>query len=259
MKEISYICLYNNKEQLDGLLLPSMRMLGESGRLYNLILINSKVESYKSAAEGYNKALDVNWNYLGEIVCFVHQDIRFDNTEFHDRLCKELYNNPYQIIGAAGINDKNQVLSNLEYWYTKQKIVNNSVYSKVEVESLDECCFATSKELLSKVRFDEKCCFHWHLYAVDICYDARRLYNARSYVIPELAYHKYNNGLGLTTDSFFLLTMWRLAKKYRRDYSVIYSTCCSTKTDFLSVILTILKYWSAPFVYKLINVLYGKR
>ena len=174
MKSITYICLYNNNEQLDGLLLPSMKMLRKSERLFNLILVNCIDEGYNSAAAAYNNILNANWDSLDEIVCFVHQDMRFGSTLFHDRLCDEFTTNPNQIIGSAGINERGQVLSNLEYWITKQKIVSNHISEKVEVQSLDECCFATSKELLTKVRFDEECCFHWHLYAVDLCYNARR-------------------------------------------------------------------------------------
>lgn len=71
-------------------------------------------------------------------------------------------------------------------------LLSTQLKEKTEVESLDECCFAMTKKIYNKVRFDEETCSHWHLYAVDFCYEARRKIELKSYVIPELIYHKYD-------------------------------------------------------------------
>lgn len=230
MSKVTYICLYNNQVQLDALLLPSIELLHKEGRSCDLILVDCKERGYHSAAEAFNKTLDENWDALADIVCFVHQDIKFDTLNFHDRLCEELSLNPFQLLGAAGMTNKGHVLSNLRYWNTKQYIVGHQIIDKVEVESLDECCFGTSKELLSKVRFDERCCFHWHLYAVDLCYEAKRKFDYHSYVIPDMIYHKFDGDQGLTTDIHFLNTMWNLTRKYRKDFIRLYAPCYIVNT-----------------------------
>ena len=128
------------------------------------------------------------------------------------------------------MTNKGHVISNLRYWNTKQYIVSHQINDKVEVDSLDECCFGTSKELLSKVRFDERCCFHWHLYAVDLCYEAKRKYDYHSYVIPDMIFHKFDGDHGLTTDIHFLKTMWNLTRKYRKDFIRLYAPCYIVNT-----------------------------
>lgn len=227
MFKVSYICLYNNRNQLNNLLLPSIDMLRANNRCCELILVDCIKEGYKSAAEAFNKTLYKYWGALGDAVCFIHQDIRFDNVDFHDRICLEIASNPFQLLGVAGVRDGETTSSNLRYYEDNSYITSLHLPAKdkLEVESLDECCFATSKKLLSKLKFDEFVCFHWHLYAVELCYAAKTLYDYPSYVLPEAVYHKFNNKEGLYRDKFFLQSMWRLLKKYHNRLDHICAPC----------------------------------
>ena len=227
MPKVTYICLFNNKSQLESLLTPSIDLLRAKHRSCELILVDCLREGYRSAAEAFNQTIKKKWNSLGDVVCFVHQDIRFDETDFHDRVCSELESNPFQLLGVAGVRDGETTSSNLKYYEDDSYIteLHLSTKDKLEVESLDECCFATSKELLSKVRFDEYVCFHWHLYAVEFCYAAKVLYDYPSYVLPEQVYHKLNNKDGLYRDKFFLQSMWRLLNKYNEKLDHICAPC----------------------------------
>lgn len=225
--KVTFICCYNNSDELNSMLQPSLNILDKD--ICNIILINSLYEGYKSAAEAYNKTIKKHMNEIGDILFFCHQDIAFDNMDFLQNIISELTENPNQIIGFAGINTNGTVLSNLQYQENKQFITRNQIKSKEKVVTLDECCFATSKKVYQKLKFDEYVCNHWHLYAVEICYNAKRN-GIPSYVMPDIIFHKKNNNGGMYTDKYFLKSLWRLVKKYKKDFDYIYAPCyiCST-------------------------------
>lgn len=231
--KVTFICCHNNNEELNSMLLPSFSMLDKS--TCNIILINAFKEGYKSAAEAYNKTIEKRKDEIGDILIFCHQDIAFDNITFLQNIISELTENPNQIIGFAGINTYGSVLSNLQYQESKQFITKNQTKEKTQVISLDECCFATSKTVYQKLKFDEYVCSHWHLYAVELCCNARRN-GIPSYVMPDVIYHKKNNS-GMYTDKYFLKSLWKLAKKYRKDFDRIYTPCyiCSTNRFIAAV------------------------
>lgn len=225
--KVTFICCYNNSDELNSMLQPSLNILDKD--IYNIILINSLDEGYKSAAEAYNKTIKKHINEIGDILIFCHQDIAFDNVDFLQNIISELTENPNQIIGFAGINTHGTVLSNLQYQENKQFITKNQIKSKEKVVTLDECCFATSKIVYQTLKFDEYVCNHWHLYSVELCYNAK-CNGIPSYVMPDIVYHKKNDNGGMYTDKHFLKSMWRLVKKYKKDFSCIYAPCyiCST-------------------------------
>lgn len=245
MTKVSYICLFNDRRQFEGLLMPSIELLRANERSCELIFVDCKKEGYESAAEAFNKTVKRNWETLGDVVCFVHQDIRFDNTDFHDRLCRELTLDPHQLLGVAGVRNGETTCSNLRYYDDNSFVTELHIdtVKKTEVESLDECCFATSKAVLSKLKFDENVCFHWHLYAVELCYAAKILYGYPSYVLPEPVFHKFNNKEGLFRDKFFLQSMWRLLKKYHNSVDHICAPCYFyLSTGFLGRLRVLITY-----------------
>ncbi len=225
--KVTFICCYNNFEELDSMLLPSFNLLDKD--VCNIILINSLEEVYKSAAEAYNKTIKKHINDIGDILIFCHQDIAFDDVTFLQNIISELTGTPNQILGFAGINTQGTVFSNLKYQESKQFITKNQIKEKQQVISLDECCFAMTKAVYKKTLFDEHACNHWHLYAVDLCYNAN-CKGIPSYVMPDVIYHKKNNNGGMYSDKHFLKSMWRLVNKYKKDFDCIYAPCyiCST-------------------------------
>lgn len=225
--KVTLICCYNNSDELNSMLQPSLNILDKD--ICNIILINSFDEGYKSAAEAYNRTIEKRKDEIGDILIFCHQDIAFDNVTFLQNIISELTENPNQIIGFAGIDTHGSVLSNLQYQENKQFITRNQIKAKEKVVTIDECCFATSKTVYQKLKFDEYVCNHWHLYAVELCCNARRN-EISSYVMPDIIYHKKNNNGGMYTDKHFLKSMWRVINKYRNDFNYIYAPCyiCST-------------------------------
>lgn len=69
--------------------------------------------------------------------------------------------NENRIIGVAGMNPDGCTISNLRYQGDGSYITRQRLNTPTCVTSLDECLFAVSKSLLSKLKFDKMNCFHW--------------------------------------------------------------------------------------------------
>ena len=242
--KISYICCFNNEEQLKSLLLPSLEKL-KKGKLVgnepSVLLIDNREGKYKSAASAFNAEVLTHIYELGDILCFMHQDIAFDDDTFQQELISAFENNDNQIIGFSGKKCNDQSYSNLRYYATKDYIVNNQITSPTEVESVDECCFAIPQKLFLKLMFDEKVCFHWHLYAVELCYHANRDFDTKINVATSEIYHKLQDDIGLALDTFFFKTLMLIIKKYRKDYKRIYAPCYTIWTNPILARLQLLK------------------
>ena len=230
--KFTFVCCWNNATQLETLLKPSLSILQKSGIDFNTLLIDTKAKGYHSAAEAFNKETKQMQGELGDVLVFLHQDIAFDNASLFQRIAVELQREPNQILGVAGMPESSRTVSNLKYHATHQYITRTQLTEKAEVCSLDECLVAISTSLFQKVRFDEKTCSGWHLYVVDLCYEARRRFGTRSFVLPESIYHKADGQEGLSCDNTFLSTMWRIIKKYKTDYDSIYTPCYIVSTHF---------------------------
>lgn len=209
--------------------------------MHNTLLIDNTDKRYHSCAEAYNKEILKHSEQLEDILIFVHQDIAFDNDKLQQRIVGELNDNANQILGVAGMPYTGKTISNLKYRGTGEYITATQLEEKTEVESIDECCFAMTKELFLKLMFDEHICSHWHLYAVNLCYEARQRFNTKSYVLPDSIYHKVEGGSGLTVDRHFLHTIWKMSRKYRHDFSTIYTPCYIISTRMPKAVLKIIK------------------
>jgi hypothetical protein len=234
--------VFNNLAQLDDMLLRSLGRITPPDCVINKLLIDNTQRKYKSCAEAYNQELEQHWSELGSILVFCHQDIAFCNDAFFlARIVLELSSNPNQVLGFAGMPQGGRTVSNLQYLNTKQFITRTQVAEKTEVCSLDECCFAMTRDMYQQIRFDEVVCNHWHLYAADFCYAARRALNAKSYVLPEIIYHKYDGSSGLYVDNDFVRTMWKMTRKYHRDFATIDTSCYVVSTQLFPSLLELSK------------------
>lgn len=234
---ITIICCYNNKEILNDFLLASLE---EQTAEYQLILIDTLKENTISAAQGYNRAIERLSNKT-EHLLFLHQDIYLKDPCFLEKTKEYLTNHPNDIIGLTGIKEAGIVLSNLKHKDDESFCVRTQLKDITEVKSLDECCFAINHSLLRKTGFDEYVCNHWHLYAVELCYNARKLHKSRSYVVPLDAYHNYSYTIGLTTNRHFLRSLWRITRKYSSYTQTIYSPCYVISTNFAPALMRIIR------------------
>lgn len=238
--KVTYVCCNNNMQLYNQMLAPSLQLLHqEYPNSVNWLVIDTIKKKYKGAAIAFNTELENNKELLGDILVFCHNDIRFDNSDLHDYIVKTLYNDRNQIIGVAGKDERNKVPSNLRYYENKQYITKTRIEHPARVCSVDECCFAMTKELYFKIKFDEKVCFNWHLYAADICYAASLFLNTKILVSNISIFHKMNGNAGLYTDSNFLRSMWLMVKKYHNKVNAIYTTAYLCSTNYLSALLQI--------------------
>lgn len=234
------LCCYNNREELEQMLLPSLQRQTVP---YNLLLIDSRAKGYRSAAEAYNRTLEAHRTQNGDEtgnLLFTHQDVSFDDADFLLKLEQAIDHLQGSIVGLAGITLDGQIFSNLRYRATGQFITRQQTDRPIEAASLDECLFAMPWKVWQQTRFDEQTCYHWHLYAVDLCYAARLEQQTRSYILPLPAYHKQTAGNGLYTDDHFLRTMWRMIRKYRKHVPMLYTICYRTSTRYLPAALHML-------------------
>ena len=242
----TFLCDYNNTKELKEMLLCSLSRidsrvcdLDPAGAYtlrefndFSVLLIDGSKCGCKSAASAYNEATRKFCDRLGDVLCFVHQDIFFMSADVVQRIERYFFDNELQLLGLAGINDAGVVLSNLKYKSDDQYITKNQLTVKSPCVSLDECCIFVKKSLFLDVRFDEITCAHWHLYAVDLCLSAFCKLKAQSFVLPDIeCYHKQVPG-GLSVDRDFLDTMYKLSRKYRADFRKIYAPCYVCPTFF---------------------------
>lgn len=236
---ITFLCCVNDEQQLNKMLLPSLEKLSLEGVDYNAIFIDAQKNHYHSAAEAYNAEAKKNEIQLKEILVFLHQDIAFDDGRLFLNIIQELASDPNQIIGVAGMPTSGKTVSNLKYKESDCYITSTQILEKTEVCSVDECCFALTRELFLRLSFNEKICNGWHLYAVEFCYHAMAKYHIPSFVLPDSIYHKANGSGGLFTDTSFLKTMWKIANKYRSRNRIIYSPCYILDTRLIPCLLKI--------------------
>lgn len=239
MMGITFVCCVNDEQQLNCMLKPSLDKLTLEGLEYNTLFIDTQKKHYHSAAEAYNTEVRKNEGQLKEILVFLHQDIAFDDGRLFLNIIQELAFDPNQIIGVAGMSTSGKTVSNLKYKESGCYITSTQVSEKTKVCSVDECCFALTRDLFLELSFSEKICDGWHLYAVELCYRAMTQCNIPSYVLSDSIYHKMNGSVGLSTDTSFLMTMWKIARKYKNKFARIYTPCYIVSTSFISCLLKI--------------------
>lgn len=216
--DLSIICCFNNKEQLNNQLLESYT--NQNSRA-ELILIDNTRNEFKSAASAlnYGASLATKNNYI-----FLHQDIIFLNKDSLEKVYSHLVNHPNAIIGIAGVKyNSSKIISTILEGKEKKKI-GEDFYSAIEIFTLDECLIGCSKTNFFK--FDEKTCDNWHLYAVDLCLQAH-INKLQVFCVPSTIWH-YSGG---NINNNFYVSLKKLVSKYRKYYSKISTTCISVSTS----------------------------
>lgn len=248
---VTYVCCANSDEQLKQMLLPSFRRLERAGLPVSLLLIDARGQGYRSAAEAFNRELDRHRPVLGEVLVFCHQDFAFETAEFHRSVVELLEANPLRMVGAAGramsAPHTRLLYSNLRALATRERICGQPIDRPTRVCSVDECCFALRTDVFFRLRFDERACNHWHLYAVDLGYALQSRLGGEVVVTPAPAFHKMENGLGLTADTHFLRSLWRLVRKYHGRVPELLTTCARVSTGYLHGGGVIAKMWLEQF------------
>lgn len=206
-----------------------MEAMVESTKNQNMaiefIMIDNTKKAFSSAASALNYGIQKAKN---NIIVFLHQDIEFLSENVLNDIFTYLTQNPNALVGAAGVKknfgmlNQKKVYSNIFHEATKERVTSTPKLEKpMPVFALDECLFATTKQVLKQISFDTVVCNGWHLYGVDLCMQAH-LKNIDVMVLPMSLWHKSAGNI----DNSYFDCMKILSKKYEKNFKVI-NTCCT--------------------------------
>lgn len=219
---ISIICVSNDKTILDQCL---TRSLAQQRGEFELIIVDNSTGKWASAASA------LNWgarDAKGEILMFVHQDFVLESSDWLHGL--EQFGKEQMGFGAAGVagmlevrDEAKAVVSNItHHWPVRNRVSPIEVTMPMEVQTLDECLIAVTREVFARFPFDESTCDNWHLYGVDLSLTVIES-GLKVYVLPLGGYHRSNvESMG---SGDYNRSLRRVIKKHRKSFTVVYTTC----------------------------------
>ncbi len=227
---ISVISIINNDSIAKEFLL---RGLSIQNAQYDLILIDNRHSSYKSAAQAYNEG---SAKAKGDYLMFIHQDVLLPNCNWLKDAEKSLSSlSNLGIAGVAGmiqptfLNDFElwtifrllKKLNLLKVWYyryargnvfhgrEKKPWIGKFTSEVISTRTLDELLLIIPAKLFQDLKFDESVCDNWHLYGVD--YSLTVSQKCRNvYVLPHSVAHLSTGNL----NEAYFNTLTKLIKKH---------------------------------------------
>ena len=213
----------------------------QKGVDYEIVPIYNINHEYKSARKAYN---DAKKRISGDIVIFMHPDIRFlekySLKKFVD-LVRSI--SEFGVVGVAGARESkknsndSEILAGIVHGPDKREFGTIQVKTIEEVQTVDECMFAVSKDYFVKHPFSDLS--GWHLYAVDYCLEAIQN-SRRNYVVPCQIWHLSD---GASLDEKYVEQVDIIIKKWRNHSNVIYTTIKTWPTKGLYAYLYRKYYW----------------
>lgn len=221
MSKLTIIICYNNTKLLNQLK-SSIVNAGIQPQEIEWMALDNTNQRFTSAAEAYNYALKHVKDT--EVIVFCHQDIILlqDSLKTLYELCIK---NPYVLFGSAGVENvghgsKNRIISSMAMIQEGWNYKTLKKGTTKDVFTIDECLFGANSKLFQKIKFNEKICDGWHLYAVELSLQCQvkgypvRVFDAN---IVHLS--------GGNQDKTFYDCEKKIVKKYRKDFTII-SYCC---------------------------------
>jgi len=237
---ISVVCVYNNEKIFNSYLLKSLKNQSVE---FELIGIDNTSNEFKSAAAALNYG---GRKAKNKYIMFAHQDVSFLPNSWLEDTEKLLDSiGSFGIAGVVGMSEiggsnpkrgRNVIKHGEppEIWSW-----GNKIQKPESAQTLDECLVIVPKSNFDILKFDEKTCDGWHLYAVDYCLSVKER-GFGVYVLPTEIYHlskgtsnkknfKFMNG-PLPDDYYVILE--KVLKKHADTYKVIYTTCGEWNTAY---------------------------
>lgn len=216
-------------------LLPSLNK--QRNCSYEILRIDNENNRYASAVEAFNSVLD---QVKGDYILFTHQDMELTDELFLNKV--ETYFKEHPNMGIAGVAGakEGKVYSNIYHSLPKILVSSTRLEEVTPVHGLDECLFVIPKKVLDAHPFDGRVCDHWHLYAVEYCYQMLEAKKEVA-VLPLDAYHA---SYGDFMNEGYYQTLLKVAKKYQSHYKRIDTTLRSWSTNpiLLNLNITYLRY-----------------
>ena len=220
---ISVICVSNDVEVLQECLSDS---LATQDTEFEFIDVDNLDGKYKSAASGLNKGSE---GAKGKYLMFVHQDVNMlssDTLEDIERVMDSLPD--AGIAGVAGRRDHLGVITNITHGEPPKNAGHIRLDKPEKVQTVDECLFVVPRLVFDALKFDERTCFDWHLYAVDYSLSVKKL-GKEVYVLPVEIHHESG---GASMSKMYHKTLERIRHKHRKDSSWIHTSLGSWRTGY---------------------------
>lgn len=236
----SVICCYNNKRMYDINIKNKMyKVIREFDPDCELIGIDNSNNRFDSAA------MALNWGCERAkqgVIIITHQDILVDDSFVNKLKACLIRLNNNAILGAGGIN-KEGIYTNILHSEKKVYAGPYRVDKPIPVDTLDECFFLFSKSCWESYPFNENICDGWHLYAAEMCLNARK--NGNEVYVVDLPLYHYSPG---RVDTAYLTTFYKLCKEYENDFRTIRTMnfTCGTRFPF------------AKLCYKWVRIIFRK-
>lgn len=229
---ISIVCATNNKKILEEQLEKSLKK--QSYKDYELIIIDTNKNKFKSAADALNSCID---KVSGEYILFTHHDVIMRNNDDLENIAKNIKKlGDFGIAGVIGRDIYGNFVGNITNGEPEVKVSNENIKNPHEVQTLDEVIFIIKKENFIKYPLDisNKT---WHLYAVEYCLKMEQL-NKKIFVIPSEIYHK---SAGASMNKSYYDELKRICEIYRKDIKVINTTMGIWHTNKILLEIDIIK------------------
>ena len=155
---ISFICACNNEELINSMLVSSLKC--QKCQDFEIIIIDAKKHGFTSASQTLNYGASIS---NGDILVFVHQDIRFENDSIIDKIVMFSNNNNFGIAGVAGVKYGNKQVFSSIYHGTSHSKVGVFIDDIKEVAYLDECLLIVIKKDFNGFKEYNS----WHFYGVE--------------------------------------------------------------------------------------------
>ena len=157
---ISLICASNNEKVLNDMLIASLKE--QTFNDYELIVIDSKIKGFNSAAETLNYGASIS---KGDILVFVHQDVRFLNNDALEKIHQYSIDFDFSVAGVAGTTGElNFEVSSSVTMGDNHRQAGICISSITKAYSLDEVLLIVKKD-----KFDGFIDLGntWHFYGVE--------------------------------------------------------------------------------------------
>jgi hypothetical protein len=242
---ISVISIINNNAIAKEFLLHG---LSRQNTHYDLILLDNRNSSYRSAAQAYNEG---SAEAKGDYLMFIHQDVLLPCHNWLKEAEESLSTvSNLGIAGSAGMLQPT-FINDFEIWaryYMLEKLFLSKVwyyrYSRGNVfhgrdkkfwggkstpeiiasKTLDELLLIIPSVVFENLKFDETTCDNWHLYGVDYSLSASQKYRD-VFVLPHPVVHL---STGKVNKAYFK-TLVKLTKKHRNE-KIINTLMCPWST-----------------------------
>ena len=235
--DISLISCFRTQENWSGLKKSFTDTHGHHVEFFGI----NNCESKYSLPEAYNEGIQ---NAQGEILIFVHDDVRFLNTDWLNEASALLKSESTGVLGCAGGTllcdapapwwaniESNTKGANLLQGPEHKKELQHGFKKLQQVATLDGFILITTKENCKNFRFSNQI-GKWHAYDLDICLHMVLIENKVNYVLPEVfAYHD-SPGNRSEEWGMALINVWEKYRQHLKSRSTSKSSALAL-TSFL--------------------------